>query len=412
MVAFQSSAIVAKFRTETAHLFPYFFALFPLILPLCRYRLNLPTLSISILELYVIFVIFGGVIVLHQLQYSILQLWSKKKLLLILSSIFIAAGAIGIFFSADPKFSLGVFRVYFVEHFIVAVIGWCLYDAGFFEKKHIRFGFVSGAILLVLVGTHALLQHADLLPSPKPWIDEVPRRASSLFPHPNSLGLLIAPFTTFYAVFLLCKTEHASQDRKTIFLSAAASISGLVAVLLSRSDGALVGLMVGIFAYLFFSRHARRLLIIVVFTVCLFIAVPDTRSYMTRAFTEGSLGSRNVLWENTSRLLADRPIQGAGLGSFQKVYKRYRTSPNQELLVYPHMIVLNFWVELGVVGLSAGAAIVYLSLKNAWQRIHRQKHAVFIALFCVWITVLVHGLIDVPFFNNDLSFLWWLLVWG
>ena len=71
MVAFQSSAIVAKFRTETAHLFPYFFALFPLILPLCRYRLNLPALSISILELYVIFVIFGGVIVLHQLQYSV-----------------------------------------------------------------------------------------------------------------------------------------------------------------------------------------------------------------------------------------------------------------------------------------------------------------------------------------------------
>jgi O-antigen ligase len=133
---------------------------------------------------------------------------------------------------------------------------------------------------------------------------------------------------------------------------------------------------------------------------------------MTRAFTEGSLGSRNVLWENTSRLLADRPIQGAGLGSFQKVYKRYRTSSNQELLVYPHMIVLNFWVELGVVGLSAGAGIVYLSLKNAWQRIQRQKHAVFIALLCVWITVLVHGLIDVPFFNNDLSFLWWLLVWG
>jgi len=179
MVAFQSSAIVAKFRTETAHLFPYFFALFPLILPLCRYRLNLPTLSISILELYVIFVIFGGVIVLHQLQYSILQLWSKKKLLLILSSIFIAAGAIGIFFSVDPKFSLGVFRVYFVEHFIVAVIGWCLYDAGFFEKKHIRFGFVSGAILLVLVGTHALLQHA---PEPAGFLPLPPAPATTPFP--------------------------------------------------------------------------------------------------------------------------------------------------------------------------------------------------------------------------------------
>lgn len=401
-----------QIRTGAAHLFPYFCALFPIVLPLYRFRLSLLSLSISLLELYVGVVISGGVILLLQHHYSLSRLWTRKKQLLIFSSIFIATGAIGLGFSADTRFALGIFRVYFVEHFIAALLFWCLYDVGVFKSQHIRFAFMAGALLLFFVGGHTLLQCDGLLPSAKPWINDEPQRASSLFLNPNSLGLLIAPFVTFYAVACLHTTEHASRDRTVIILSGFASLFGLIAILLSRSDGALVAFIVGVSAYLLFSRHARRFLLIAVFLGCLLMAVPDTRTYITRAFTEKSAGTRIVLWENTFHLLQDHPIQGAGLGTFKDLYKFYRTSPKQESPTYPHMIILNFWVELGVVGLSAVAGMVYVTLQNTWHRIHREKHFALTGLFCVWVTVLVHGLVDVPFFNNDLSLLWWLLVWA
>lgn len=186
----------------------------------------------------------------------------------------------------------------------------------------------------------------------------------------------------------------------------------MTAVFLSRSDGAFVAIVMGVSAYLLFSRYARRLLVIAAFIGCILVVLPDTRSYLTRALIEGSLSSRIILWENTFRLFRDHPIQGAGLGNFQHMVGAYRTSPDHEVLTYPHMIVFNFWGELGVVGLSAGVGMVSLALKRIWEDIHRAKQSFCIALFCVWITVLVHGLVDVPFFNNDLSFLWWLLVWA
>lgn len=219
-VPLHAPAFFLRIRNQTANLFPYFCALFPILLPTYRYRLNLTSFSVLLLKLYVVIVIIGSLIVLHQRQYSLSRVWDQKKSLLILASIFITTSAISLFLSFDFRFSLGIFRVYFVEHFLVAFLFWCLHDAGAFEKKHIRLGFISGAILLVVVGAHTLLQVADLLPSPMPWINQSPRRAGSFFANPNSLALLVAPLVTFYAVFCLQSIERPTQNPRAIRLFA------------------------------------------------------------------------------------------------------------------------------------------------------------------------------------------------
>ena len=47
-------------------------------------------------------------------------------------------------------------------------------------------------------------------------------------------------------------------------------------------------------------------------------------------------------------ICADRPIFGAGLANFPNVYPDYKLDRHVEFLLYPHNILLDFWVELGL----------------------------------------------------------------
>ncbi|MCA9389730.1 MAG: hypothetical protein KC585_03955, partial [Candidatus Magasanikbacteria bacterium] len=65
---------------------------------------------------------------------------------------------------------------------------------------------------------------------------------------------------------------------------------------------------------------------------------------------------------------------------------------------YPHNIILNFWVETGLAGLLAFFWIVFAWLKK--------KEAMLLPL----VALLIHGLVDVPYFKNDLAIVFFLVL--
>ena len=79
---------------------------------------------------------------------------------------------------------------------------------------------------------------------------------------------------------------------------------------------------------------------------------------------------------------------------------------------YPHTIVLNFWSELGLAGLALFIVIVWQFFRTLRKACYDDpsRHAFTVALSAAMIVMLVHGLVDVPYFKNDLAMLFWLLV--
>ena len=70
--------------------------------------------------------------------------------------------------------------------------------------------------------------------------------------------------------------------------------------------------------------------------------------------------------------------------------------------------MLNFWTEIGLFGAGIFMAIfgylVYLAFKI--RRINILLSAVLLAILTA---IFVHGLVDVPYFKNDLALLFWIL---
>ena len=122
-----------------------------------------------------------------------------------------------------------------------------------------------------------------------------------------------------------------------------------------------------------------------------------------------SLEIRASQWQEASQFLSDNFFFGAGLSGYQEAIAFYHQVDWIEVYLYPHNIVLNFWIELGLLGLVAWIAIMIYVLKTLLS-LHRQSNAWAWPLSMFWLTWLAHGLVDVPYFKNDLSVLFFIML--
>ncbi|MFH0857057.1 MAG: O-antigen ligase family protein [bacterium] len=171
---------------------------------------------------------------------------------------------------------------------------------------------------------------------------------------------------------------------------------------------------------------------------------------------------RRNMWQETLTMLKEKTLFGAGLAGYQKTMETYHTKNYVEIYLYPHNIILNFWSETGLGGLIAfiwliilfyyyglysmnnttrhpegaepsGRRISWLidishlfhspldystapsaldcSQNNALLEHVRQRRIIALSILCAMSILLIHGLVDVPYFKNDLALLFW-VIWG
>jgi O-antigen ligase len=106
-------------------------------------------------------------------------------------------------------------------------------------------------------------------------------------------------------------------------------------------------------------------------------------------------------------MLKDHWLFGAGLAAYPTVLEPYHLHREIEIFQYPHNLILNIWSELGLLGLLTAVWLKLISLKIFLKG--RKQTTPFTWLVFVssaaLIEMAIHGLVDVPFFKNDLAML-------
>ena len=117
--------------------------------------------------------------------------------------------------------------------------------------------------------------------------------------------------------------------------------------------------------------------------------------------------NRFVLWGAAVDMLRHSPVLGVGLAGFHEKYQNYPLGPDRVVQNYPHNFFLNFWLETGLFGLLAITALLILFYRrvNFLRSIKKWPHALPIAAGMM--VIVLHGLVDVPYFKNDLAVLFW-----
>ncbi len=241
------------------------------------------------------------------------------------------------------------------------------------------------------------------------------KRLTGIFSYPNALSLISAPMAALLIAYGLINIKL-----KNYYLYFVAGLFGLVLSSLSLSQGALVALGVSFIFWLILAKKIRKfsLAILTLIIVVSFFVIP-IRSHVSIWQQEifnpvldlqaSSLEIRSSQWQETWAMLMDRPIFGAGLNAYQKTLAPYHKNSWLEIYLYPHNIFLNFWSELGIFGL-----LIFLLMMGyliyTLKKLFLTKNLWSWPLTMAWSTWFIHGLVDVPYFKNDLSVLFFIML--
>ncbi|MCB9803088.1 O-antigen ligase family protein [Candidatus Nomurabacteria bacterium] len=306
--------------------------------------------------------------------------------------------------------SLGLWRAYFLEPMMVFLV--FIYAIN--KEKDLKLIYLSFSALLFSLFAIALFQALTAWNLPAAYDFPNPRRLTTLFSYPNALALFVAPLAIF--LLSLAKIVQNQKERIIYFISA---IMGFLLLIFARSEGAILALVIALFIFIFkkLRKNLERAIIFAASAFVLFFT--PLKVYFYKIFGDllwpnseyftSSLAVRGLQWQETFALLHDHWFFGAGINGYQKMMAIYHQITWLEIFLYPHNIFLNFWVELGLFGLLIFIGLLFFIFKTCWQLIKNQNILAW-PLTLAWLTILIHGLVDVPYFKNDLSVLFFIFL--
>lgn len=349
-------------------------------------------LEVFVMTLIIIWLIKGRY---KQVRTELIRAWRLPILLLLLAT------TIGVLISLNTIAALGIWKTYFIEPILLFFIASAELEKNE-DQKRVLAALAGSAIFIAL---YAIAQSFFSLPIPPPW--DIEGRVTSLFPFPNAVGLFLGPITSGALIYLF--TTKSIRAQNLAFFTAT---FGTLAIILAQSEAALVALLAVTLLYGLISKKYRIYAVGSIALLALLAALfPIHRSLAIDKLTlqDYSGGVRLAQWEDTVAFLKTEPLFGAGLSGYPSAIAPFHDEAHIEIFQYPHNVLLNFWVEIGLLGLLAIGWIAVLLLRES-KTIFKKTDPISLAASAALLQMFIHGLVDVPYLKNDLAILSWLLI--
>ncbi len=366
-------------------------------LPTYLIRFTIGPIPFTILEIMVVIVILVWLIRYRKQKKPV------KDFLIPIFILFIAS-TIAIFVPEDTVGALGIWKAYFLEPIIFFFVLYSIINT----QRDANRAVLALGVGMLFVSAFAVFQKATGLAIPEPW--DVTRRVTSFFPYPNAVGLYVAPLV------ILAFAALARSLRRIHFFSVYFWIITLtlaiLAVIFSQTEAVWIAIPATLWIISLFSAWTRWwTLPLGIIAIIVILAVPAIRGPVIEKVTlnDYSGNIRQSQWIETANFLSAHPLLGAGLSGYPTAIEPYHEAKHIEIFQYPHNIILNTWVELGLLGLMALAAfgVEVIRLTRRGFRNPSAPRWLLLGSLGALLVMLIHGLVDVPYLKNDLAIMTW-----
>jgi O-antigen ligase len=320
-------------------------------------------------------------------------------------AVFFATSLLGVAVSDMVLLSFGQWRAYFLEPLILFFI-----LIGRRTEISVRQLVWPLSISTLSISIYAVVQKFTGFGIATPeWTAAATRRVTAFYTSPNAVALYLAPLV-FLGVAFAIKLYKENKQQAAGVVAVIVFVS-LAAIAFTFSQGAWIALAIGFVVFIGlagYKKSAVTLGILGAVLACLILFFPNSLPVHYK-----SAGNRVLLWGYSQEFLTASPknfILGAGVRQFfRKIQKPHYDVKVLERLIYPHNIFLNFWTEIGFFGMLS-FIFIFVYISRISYCVYRHADRVLGAGLIVMLVVFfIHGLIDVPYFKNDLAMLWWVM---
>jgi O-antigen ligase len=325
--------------------------------------------------------------------------------LLVPTLLFVLAGAISVLVAPNRVAGLGLYRAYLLEPI---AFGFVLLNVlrtparALLVVSGLFAGAAAAGLANSVVVAAGLANHTYEVTQSPPVV---------VYLTANAVALFVVPLVAVAGALAL----HSRGVGRTV--SAAFFAIGTVVTFLSFSRGGYLAYAAVVLGLALTHRRRLPLLGLALAGAVGLALIPPIRTRVLIQMQNvygNTVVSRLDLWTATAGLLRQRPLQGAGLAGFperiQPFFTHLHTPAN---FIDPHNIVLNFWVETGLLGLLSMGWIIGLGMalnSRGWRQATPVWQPYHLGVLLALVAVVVHGLVDVPYFKNDLSLEFWTLL--
>ncbi|MAG11935.1 MAG: hypothetical protein CMI52_03975 [Parcubacteria group bacterium] len=368
-----------------------------LALPTYQIRFALGNIPVTLLEISIL-ILFAQWFFTQE-KTRIKSLYEEYKNLFRFIAVLLIAASISIFTSPDTTAAAGIWKAYFLE----PILFFTVFIDVVRTKKELRLVVNALAFVAAAIAIATVAQALNWLPTLEPW--KTDHRYTGLFPYPNAVGLFLAPLIPIFVASSKCLCKRWDS----ILLMLTALIS-LLAIFMAQSEGAVVALTGSIIIWGLFRGRRFRFGSITAIITAIFIIQTQPLILDKLLLKDWSGTVRRLMWQDTVTMITHHPIAGAGLSGYPAAFAKYHKHPAIEIFQYPHNIILNTWSEIGLLGLIAFIAIIayfgFILLTRPKTKHSYFQHALGVSM----LILVIHGIVDVPYFKNDLSILFWIIV--
>ncbi|MGC9038898.1 MAG: O-antigen ligase family protein [Roseiflexus sp.] len=261
------------------------------------------------------------------------------------------------------------------------------------------------------------------------------RRVTSVYGHPNNLGLFLERVGSLATAMALVwwieersssvtgSQSVASARVAPLFFAICASLS-LAGVIVSFSRGAWLGsavaaTIIGVGWFLFRSRDRQAWRWSALALIGVVIAAVIGLALTLRGGPGGgSVDARLLLWRESLAYLQRHPL-GLGLDQFyyyhNPAFGRSLIDPSllgtsEEYAAHPHNLLLDAWINIGPLGVLAFGWLLLRFYRNALSALLDRCDLVALGALAAMTAALVHGLVDRFYFVPDLAIAFWALI--
>lgn len=315
-------------------------------------------------------------------------------------ALFLVSGIVGIVVAPDHVRAAGIYRAYFIEAIAVFYIAVDLVRT----RAQLQTMLTVAGVAACMFAVGQIISFGIIFAHHAIQIDDPP---AFLNTSSNQAAMYIEPLLAFAAGFAL----YAETSRQR-WIALAITLLLLAAMVLTLSRGGYIAVAVLAGVAVLSAPRRARLWAVGALAVVL-LAVVELPFFLPRLATFAhSFALRQSIYSQALRMLAERPILGAGISGFPIRVAPFRPT-GEEIELYPHNIWLTTWSELGLLGV-ASFAFIFLGLLYRGARallgtrpdIHR---ALAWGATGALVLYLVHGMFDTPYWKNDLAVEFWLI---
>lgn len=310
---------------------------------------------------------------------------------------------ISLIVSPSKRDALGIMKGWIVPAMLVY---WMLKNAITNEKDAklmLRWMVIQGALV-------AIIAIAQQIPAVQQWwIKQYPDlgqylntgRAVGLYNSPNAAAMILVPALIICWQLQSRSLDNAKPD-KIDWINFLIFIITALGLYETKSRGGFIALIVGLIVYILWIKRQRVWAHIIVVGTFL-ISNPIVYSIVAKR-NPNNMDIRVNIWQKSWELIQHNWFLGVGLGNFHNKFAEYTLhQPNYDeyitpYAIHPHNIILYICLSFGLLGIFGFVYFIYWLHKSTLGT----KSPLAMLGAVLILTMLIHGMIDLTIFKNDL----------